>query len=204
VPVISPCPVSQKLNLQFRQKLFDFLRLFYYIGSLHLIESPVFKRSIEMNQTTEPKQFEVTGPAGTLKISTDDEIAKKFAMLFEVNCLGKSPTLIAKKYGYTKQRYFQIFNAFKVSGSNALKSQKTGPQHKRVRSDNIVKQVIRLRFHDPDANTEVIAQKLCQAELHISKRSVERIITDYGLQKKNLPISTQRNTARSRGPKNKN
>lgn len=143
-----------------------------------------------MKKTTESQSFEITGPEGTLKISANDEMAKKFGMLFEVVCLGASPKKTAKKYGYTKQRYFQLFHKFKELGSEVLKSQKTGPKCKRVRTDNMVKQVIRLRFHDPDASAAVIAQKLCQAGLHIRKRSVERIITDFGLQKKNLSIST--------------
>ncbi|MBN2092040.1 hypothetical protein JW964_20650 [candidate division KSB1 bacterium] len=157
-----------------------------------------------MNQPPESKFIEVTGPGGTLKIPGDDEMAKKFALLFEVNCLGTSPTSTAEKYGYTKQRYFQIFHMFEDSGSNALKSEKTGPKHKWVRHENMIKQVIRLRFHDPDASAAVIAQKLCQAGLRICIRSVERIITDFGLQKKNLSIPTQRKTARSRSPKNEN
>jgi hypothetical protein len=44
--------------------------------------------------------------------------------------------------------------------------------------------VIRCRFLDPDSSPEVIAQKIRQQSHAISQRSVERIIADYGLQKK--------------------
>ena len=46
--------------------------------------------------------------------------------------------------------------------------------------------VIRHRFLDPDASAEVIAQKLAQTHQLLSIRSVQRVIADYGLQKKTL------------------
>ena len=42
------------------------------------------------------------------------------------------------------------------------------------------------RFLDPQASTAVIAQKLRQTGLPISNRSVERVIAEFGLQKKTL------------------
>jgi hypothetical protein len=49
--------------------------------------------------------------------------------------------------------------------------------------------VIRHRFLDPDATVDVIAQKLRQAGFSVSVRSVVRVIEEYGLQKKTLPLS---------------
>ena len=46
--------------------------------------------------------------------------------------------------------------------------------------------MIRHRFLDPDASAEVIAQKLCQSGWEISIRSVQRVIEEFGLQKKTL------------------
>jgi hypothetical protein len=48
----------------------------------------------------------------------------------------------------------------------------------------MVRQVIRHRFLDAEATVEVIAQKLEQTGHAISIRSVERVVADYGLQKK--------------------
>ncbi len=68
----------------------------------------------------------------------------------------------------------------------------------------MVRQVIRHRFLDPDASAEVITQKLVQTNSIISCRSVERIVQDYGLQKKLFrrpqvlpPVETQRTTTRT-------
>jgi hypothetical protein len=57
-----------------------------------------------------------------------------------------------------------------------------------VRTDEVVRQIIRHRFLDPDATVEVIAQKLGQAGLPVSIRSVVRVIEEYGLPKKTLSI----------------
>ena len=55
-------------------------------------------------------------------------------------------------------------------------------------TDELIRRVIRHRFLDPDASAQVIAQKLCQSGFAISNRSVERVIAEYGLQKKTLSI----------------
>jgi hypothetical protein len=126
------------------------------------------------------------GPHGSLPWSKEDEVAKKLAMLIEGECEGLGPTRAAEKYGYTKQRYFQLRAAYQQHGSPALASQIRGPKRNFRRSDELVRQVIRHRFLDPNASAEVIAQKLRQTGFTISTRSVERVIADFGLQKKTL------------------
>jgi arginine repressor len=59
----------------------------------------------------------------------------------------------------------------------------------------VVTQIIRHRFLDPEASSDVIAQKLRQTGIKVSQRTVERTITEYGLQKKTLQVSTQNQRA---------
>ena len=66
-----------------------------------------------------------------------------------------------------------------------MKNKKTGPKTKYRMTDEIIRQVIRHKFLDSDVSPDVITQKLQQRGFKISKRSVERIIQEYGLQKKN-------------------
>ena len=133
----------------------------------------------------------IQGPAGNLPVKLDDKISRQLAMLFEGKCLGLGPSKAAQKYGYSKQRFFQLLNAFVKEGSDALVPKKTGPKKNYVRTDSVVAQIIRHRFLDPDAKAEVIAQKLRQTGVRVSQRTVERTITEYGLQKKTLQISAQ-------------
>jgi hypothetical protein len=128
----------------------------------------------------------LTGAAGSLLVLPNDEITLKLAMLFEGDCEGLGPLKAADKFGYSKQRYFQLRHLFQEQGAIALQSKPTGPQSNYRRTDEVVRQIIRHRFLDPEVSPEVIAQKLAQTDHAVSIRSVQRTIADYGLQKKTL------------------
>ena len=124
------------------------------------------------------------GPDGTLEVLADDEITRKLAMLFEGQCEGLGPTRAARKFGYSKQRYFQLLHLFQQQGAGALHSAKRGPKRNYRRTEEVLRLIIRHRFLDPNASAEVIAQKLHQCGWIISARSVARVIAQFGLQKK--------------------
>ena len=125
----------------------------------------------------------VEGAAGRLE-GPDEEATRKFAMLIEGQCEGGGPSKAAAKFGYSKQRYFQLLHAFEQEGLKALHSRKRGPKGRSRRTPDVVQEIIRHRFLDPDASADVIAQKLRQSGRPIGTRSVEQTITDWGLQKK--------------------
>jgi transposase len=142
-------------------------------------------------------QFDVkthllAGLHGQLEVPANDEIIHKFLMLLEGECDGPGPLAAAKKFGFSKQRYFQIRAAFVKTGSQALHSQKRGPKTHYRRTPEVERQVIRHRFLDGDASPQVIAQKLVQSGLKISIRSVERVLASYGLQKKTPQVPPRR------------
>lgn len=140
----------------------------------------------------EDGQTFLSGPKGDIQLIVDDEIALKLGMLYEGECEGLGATKAAKKYGISRQRYYQLLDQFKQHGTRSLGRKKTGPKSNYRRTDEVVRQVIRYRFLDPQISAEVISQKLVQTGELISIRSVERIISEYGLQKKTLPMSTAR------------
>lgn len=132
------------------------------------------------------KKKALVGPKGRLNVREDDEITRKLSMLIEGECEGLGPTRAARKFGFTKQRYFQLRTVFIELGAAALQSRKRGPKTHYRRTAEVVRQVIRHRFLDPRASAEVIAQKLSQSGWAISIRSVQRVIEEFGLQKKTL------------------
>ena len=140
----------------------------------------------------DPKKQSLVGAGGLLSVRDDDEITHKLAMLIEGECEGLGPLKAAAKFGFSKQRYFQLRPAFTEQGAQALQSHKRGPKTQYRRTAEVVRQVIRHRFLDPDASPEVIAQKLCQSGWEISIRSVQRVIEEYGLQKKTLSMPADR------------
>lgn len=142
-----------------------------------------------------PETKKLVGKFGSLPVADDDEVTKKLAMLIEGDLEGLGPTKAAEKHGFCKQRYFQIRRAFEEQGSAALQSKPRGPKRNYRRTDELVRQVIRHRFLDPEASPEVIAQKLRQTGFAISTRSVERVIAEYAIQKKTLPMSPTPGTA---------
>ena len=137
------------------------------------------------------KKQALVGAGGLLPVREDDEITRKLSMLIEGECEGLGPLEAARKFGFSKQRYFQLRATFAELGAQALHSQKRGPKTYYRRTAEVVRQVIRHRFLDPDASAEVIAQKLCQSGWEISIRSVQRVIEEFGLQKKTLSVSPE-------------
>ena len=129
-------------------------------------------------------RYVLNGVAGSLPVVRDDEVTRKLVMLIEGQCEGLGPTAAAKKFDYSRARYYQVRNLFDAHGAEALRSQRPGPKTNYRRTDELVRQVIRHRFLDPDASPAVIAQRLRQAGFLTSIRSVERVIEQYGLQKK--------------------
>jgi hypothetical protein len=134
------------------------------------------------------QQGQLLGPDGALAVGPHDEVTRKLAMLIAGECLGLGPLAAAEAFGYSKQRYFQLREAFGQQGASALLNHKTGPARNYRCTDEAVRQAVRYRFLDPEASAEVIAAKLTQLGLPISARSVGRIIERFGLQKKTPPL----------------
>ena len=135
------------------------------------------------------EQGRLVGATGVLEVRADDEVTRRLAMLVEGCCEGVGAARAARKYGLSRSRYYQLLAAFRTGGAVALKSDKRGPKTNYRRTHEVVRQVVRHRFLDPEASADVIAQKLRQCGHRISTRSVERVIEDYGLQKKTLSLS---------------
>lgn len=130
------------------------------------------------------KKQALVGTSGSLSVPKEDEVTRKLAMLIEGECEGLGAVGAARKFGFSKQRYFQLRAAFTELGAGALQSKKRGPKTFYRRTAEVVRQVIRHRFLDPQASADVIAQKLSQGGWAISVRSVQRVIEEFGLQKK--------------------
>ena len=139
-----------------------------------------------MNISLSKNQLRFTGPGGSLVIPKNDEVCRRLAMIIEGECEGLGASKAALKYDFSRQRYYQILSAFYAGGAEGLLLESPGPKSDYRRTDQVVRLVIRCRFLDPDSSPAVIAQKIRQQSHFISQRSVERIIADYGLQKKTL------------------
>src|SRR4030066_1352780 len=143
----------------------------------------------------------LSGPKGSLPVKEEDQITLKLAMLFEGQCEGLGPSKAAEKFGYPRQRYYQILDQFKNQGAAGLKSLKPGPKGNYRRTDEVIRQIIRYRFLDPAMTPDVIAQKLNQNGYPIAHRRVERVISGYALQKKTPSLPARKRSDRDRNPR---
>ncbi len=129
------------------------------------------------------KNKKVTQGFELSKLNVQDGVSLKFLMLIEgVYNIGVKESIA--KYGYSEQRYYQLLKAYKENGMDGLIDKKAGPKQNSKRSTTVMKQILRHRFLNPLDSAEVIAQKLSQQGITISVRSVERTITEFGIQKK--------------------
>jgi hypothetical protein len=144
----------------------------------------------------------ILGAYGELIVLDDDEITRKLMMLIEGECEGLGPGAAAEKYDYTRQRYSQILHKYITEGALALKSRKPGPKTNYRQGEMVVKEIILHRFLDQDASAEIIAQKLRQCGHTISARTVRRVISAQGLEKKTPIVSSQRGALDDPNPTN--
>jgi transposase len=139
-----------------------------------------------MNISFLRKQLRFSGPGGILSVRDDDEVSRRLAMLMVGQCGGQGATQAARRFHFSRPRYYQLLAAFQQEGALGLALQPRGPKTDDRRTEQLVRRVIRHRFLDAEASAQVIAQKLHQDGHALSQRRVERIIADYGLQKKTL------------------
>ncbi len=126
-----------------------------------------------------------TGPGGRLTIDDHDEVLRRIAMLIQGECEA-GPSAAARMFGFCRQRYFQLRALFWKHGTQGLIPRPPGPKRNYRRTNEVVCQVIRHRFLDPDASAGVIAQKLRQAGFSVRTHSIERIFAEFGLQKNSI------------------
>ncbi len=60
-----------------------------------------------------PEGWVLIGVEGRLLVPNQDDITPKLAMLFEAHCDGRRVIETVKKFGYTKQRFYQLLHLFK-------------------------------------------------------------------------------------------
>ena len=126
------------------------------------------------------------GPGGQLQVPDGDDVTRKMAMLIEGECGGLGPNKAAEKYGFSRQRYFQLRKAFEVGGALALANKKRGPKTNYRGTLQAIKEVVRHRYLDSRISAAVVGQKMRQCGYSISTSTVQRIINFYGLEKKTL------------------
>jgi hypothetical protein len=124
----------------------------------------------------------------TFIVKEEDKALVKFMMIYEGECqIGVKESI--KKYNYSEQQYYKILKNYNHKGLEGLYNKKPGVQENTKRDKELVNQIVRMRYLDPFQSASVIAQKINQLGYKTSTRSVERVITEFGLQKKLMSLT---------------
>ncbi len=123
--------------------------------------------------TIKNKHCFLSGPAGKFKIPQDDEITLKLAMIYEGECTDLGPLAAARKFGYSKPRYFQLRHLLAQCGAAALQSRPRGPKSNYRRTEEIVRQIIR---HPVGGHPLLMAD--CE---HFNRQLIEQVRRDTPL-----------------------
>jgi hypothetical protein len=107
-------------------------------------------------------------------------------MLYEGQCGGLGAAGAAARFGYTRQGYYKILHQFRDQGASAFFN-RPGPKSNYRRGEEVVRAVIGHRFQHPEAPTAELISDLRASGMQVSKRSAERIISEYGLQRRAYP-----------------
>jgi len=144
------------------------------------------KPSLSLICQVGPGPLSLSGPGGSLPVPPDDRVTLKMAMLYEGQCAGLGARAAAAKYGYTRQGYYKVLQQYRTQGAAAFFN-RPGPKTNYRRSEEVVRAVIRYRFQHPESSTSELVSLLRAADHRVSKRSVERVISEYGLQQRDYP-----------------
>jgi transposase len=133
--------------------------------------------------TLKVTQSQIIGPHGTLPLKANDHAARKLVLLVLAECLGEHVSDAATACGYTRARYYQVRQDYLRGGTDALRKRKPGRTRNTVLTPNVEREIVRHVVLDSDATARVVAQRMNQQGTEVSRRSVERTITKFGLQK---------------------
>ena len=75
-----------------------------------------------------PQGWVLVGPEGRLLVPEQDDITPKLAMLFEAQCEGNRVIDIVEKFGYSKQRYYQLLHLFQEKAPAHYKIKNAAPK----------------------------------------------------------------------------
>lgn len=123
----------------------------------------------------------ITGPGGALAIRPDDEAALDMAMLIEGETSGRPLDEVLTEFGRSRSTYYEKLRRFREQGVAGLLARPPGPRTAWRRPLEVVRFIVTARLRDPARSALQITEDLSRLNHHVSVRSVERTLTQFGL-----------------------
>ncbi len=102
-------------------------------------------------------------------------------MLIEGETSGRPLDEILAEFQRSRSTYFEKLRLFREHGLAGLLPRLPGPRKPWRRSRSVVAQIVMCRLRDPSRSADAIAAELARQDLHVSVRSVERTLYEFGL-----------------------
>ncbi len=125
-------------------------------------------------------------------INPDDPIQWRYEMVRQATLSRKPIDEISKEFGFSRDMYFYYKSKFETGGILGLADCKPGPTKPRKRTEEVEKQILKIRFKRPELNMYEICEMLKLEGYGISPRSVGRTITSHGLGLKKMKGKLQK------------
>ena len=123
-------------------------------------------RAIHAGQAPEPVTGAIMPPVFLTSTYVQEELGKNKGFEYSRvsnptrTALEENIAAVAQRYDLSRQRYYQLRQDYQEGGVVALAPEKTGPKTNYRRTDQLVRQILRYRYLDPEISPEVITQKL--------------------------------------------
>jgi transposase len=124
---------------------------------------------------------EIKGPGGILRLRPDDDAVLDLVMLIEGETSGRDLDEVLQQYGRSRSTYYEKLRRFREQGIEGLLSRPPGPRSPWRRPLEVVRFVVTSRLRHPERSAAAIAEDLERLGHHVSVRSVERTLTQFGL-----------------------
>lgn len=129
----------------------------------------------------EKKELIGDTPGRIFNINPDDSIQWRYEMVRQATLSHKPIGEISKEFGFSRDMYFYYKSKFESAGMLGLVDCKPGPTKPRKRTEEVEKQILKIRFKRPELNMYEICEMLKHEGYEISPRSVGRTLTSHGL-----------------------
>lgn len=133
------------------------------------------------------------------EINLEDPLQRKYEMVRELSLSSKPREEICAKYKYSRKTGNEYLRAWKDIGWEGLKEKTRGPKSKSVRTQEVEKRIVDIRFKNPENDMYDIAEILKSEGYKVSARSVGRVLSEHGItlkktKKKHSPKSQRTTT----------
>jgi transposase len=133
-------------------------------------------------------RHEIKGPGGSLPLRDDDDAVVDLVMLIEGETSGRELEDVLQQFGRSRSTYYEKLRRFRDQGIEGLLARPPGPRGPWRRPIEVVRFVVTTKLRHPERPAAEIAGDLAARGHHVSVRSIERTLSQFGLTR--APVRT--------------